>query len=169
MSRNYISLRGLHYLTSEEMYVLDWKIRKRKQTQPTLYTVKFQQRRLKRESFLSYVRPADFPSNVICCCEWPYWQNLASHNCTVNLDESLAKEHTSPWTAWRCLNRLRTGIACSQKQHLKWKYFNGGTTCECGQAPEIPKHMLQCPLLVHPCTLHDLQKFNENARKCVDK
>ena len=30
------------------------------------------------------------------------------------------------------------------------------------------KHMLQCPLLAHPCTLDDLQKFNENARKCVD-
>ena len=28
--------------------------------------------------------------------------------------------------------------------------------------------MLQCPLLAHPCTLDDLQKFNENARKCVD-
>ena len=37
------------------------------------------------------------------------------------------------------------------------------------QTPEITKHMLQCPLLAHPCTLDDLQKFNENARKCVDK
>ena len=25
------------------------------------------------------------------------------------------------------------------------------------------------PLLAHPCTLDNLQKFNKNARKCVDK
>ena len=84
-------------------------------------------------------------------------------------DESLAKGHTSPWAAWRCLNRLRTGVACSKEQRKRWKYFNGDTTCEYGQAPETTKHMLQCPLLAHPCTLDDLQKFNENAGKCVGK
>ena len=127
------------------------------------------ERRLKRECFLSSVRPADFPAKVIRCSEWQHRQNLSPHNCAVNLDESLAKEHTSPWAAWRCLNRLRTGVACSKEQRKTWKYFNGDTTCECGQAPETTKHMLQCPLLAHPCTLDDLQKFNENARKCVDK
>ena len=96
-------------------------------------------------------------------------QNLSPHNYAVNLDESLAKGHTSPWAAWRCLNRLRTGVACSKEQRKRWKYFNGDTTCECGQAPKTTKHMFQCPLLAHPCTLDDLQKFNENARKCVDK
>ena len=101
--------------------------------------------------------------------EWQHRQNLSPHNCAVNLDESLAKGHTSPWAAWRCLNRLRTGVTCSKEQRKRWKYFNGDTTCECGQAPETTKHMLQCPLLAHPCTLDDLQKFNENARKCVDK
>ena len=34
---------------------------------------------------------------------------------------------------------------------------------QCGQAPETTKHMLQCPLIAHPCTLDDLQKFNENV------
>ena len=69
--------------------------------------------RLKRECFLSSVRPAEFHAKVILCSEWQHRQNLASHNNTVNLDESLAKGHTSPWAAWRCLNRLRTGVACS--------------------------------------------------------
>ena len=129
------------------------------------------ERRLKRECFLSSVRPADFPAKVIRCSEWQHRQNLASHNCAVNLDESLAKGHTSPEQRreWRCLNRLRTGVACSKEQRKRWKYINGDTTCECGQAPETTKHMLECPLLAHPCTLDDLQKFNENARKCVDK
>ena len=48
------------------------------------------ERRLKRECFLSSVRPADFPAKVIRCSEWQHWQNLAPHNCAVNLDESLA-------------------------------------------------------------------------------
>ena len=126
-------------------------------------------RRLNRECFLSSVQPAKFPAKVIRCSEWKHRHNLAQHNCTVNLDASLAKGHTSPWAAWCCIYRLRTGVACSKEQRKRWKYFNGDTTCECGQAPETTKHMLQCPLLAHPCTLDDLQKVNENARKCVDK
>ena len=43
MSKNYTWLRGLHHLTSEDMYVLEWKRRNGKQTQPTLYTARFQQ------------------------------------------------------------------------------------------------------------------------------
>ena len=127
------------------------------------------ERCLKRECFLSVVRPADFPAKVIRCSEWQHWQNLASHNYAVNLDESLAKGHTSPLTAWRCFNRLRTGVACSTEQLKRWNYFNGDTTCECVQAPETTKHMLQYPLLAHLCLLDDLQKFNKNTRKCVDK
>ena len=45
---------------------------------------------------------------------------------------------------------------------MRISYYNSGCL-------EITKHMLQCPLLAHPCTLDDLLKFNENARKCVDK
>ena len=66
-------------------------------------------------------------------------------------------------------HRLHTGVACSTEQRKRWKYFNGDTTCEYGQAPETTKHMLQYPLLAHPCTLDDIQRFNKNARKCVDK
>ena len=71
------------------------------------------ERRLKRECFLSSVQPADFLAKVIRCSEWRHRQYLASHNCAVNLDESLVKGYTSPWAAWRCLNRLRTDVARS--------------------------------------------------------
>ena len=125
--------------------------------------------RLQRECFLSSVRPADFLAKVIRCCEWQHQNNLAPHNCAVNLGDSLAKGHTSPWAAWIYLNRLRTGVACNKEQRKRGKYFNGDTTCECGQAPETTKHMLQGPLLAHPCCLDNLQKFIEIARKCVDK
>ena len=147
MSNNYTCFRGLHHLTSVEMYVLEWKRRNRKQTQPTLHVQIPAERRLKRECFLSSVRPADFPAKIIRCSEWQHRQNLAQHNCAVNLDESLAKGHTSPWAAWRCINRLRTGVACIKEQRKRWMYFNGDTTCECGQAPVTTKHKLQCPLL----------------------
>ena len=54
------------------------------------------ERRLKRECFLSSVRPADFPAQVIRYSEWQHRHNLAPHNCAVNLGESLAKGYSSP-------------------------------------------------------------------------
>ena len=59
------------------------------------------------------------------------------------------------------LNRIDTGVTSSKEQRKRWKYFNGDTTCEPGQAPETAKHMLQCPLIVHPCTMDSLLKFND--------
>ena len=47
------------------------------------------ERCLNRECFRSSVRHADFLAKVIRCSEWQHRQNLASHNCAVNLDESL--------------------------------------------------------------------------------
>ena len=137
MSKNYTRLRGLHHLTSEEMYVLEWKIRNSKQTQPTLYTARFQQ----RDCFLSAVRPADFPAKVICCSEWQHQQNLAQLNCAVNLDESLAKGNTSPWAAWRCLNRLYTGVACSNIRD--------------GSTSTVTQHVSMVRLLKPPCICYN--------------
>ena len=56
MSKNYTCLWGSHHLTSEEIYVLEWKRRNRKQMLPTLFTVRFQQIEARREnaSFIPY-------------------------------------------------------------------------------------------------------------------
>ena len=106
------------------------------------------ERRLKRECFLISVRHADFqrlpparggtaqkkndlttnlimennnfPAKVIRCSEWQHRHNLVSHNCAVYLDESLVKRNTNPWTAWICLNRSRTDVACRKKQRKRW-------------------------------------------------
>ena len=130
MLKNYNTcLQGLHHLTADEMYVLEWKLRNRKQNEAyTLHGQVPAERRLMRECFLGSVRHTDLPAKIICCSEWQQQQNLTSHN----LDESLAKGHTSPWKAWRCLNKLRTGVACSKEKRKRWKYFNRDTTCECG-------------------------------------
>ena len=95
--------------------------------------------------------------------------NKTPHRTPVNLDESLARGHDSPWTTWRYLNRLRTGYTCSKEQRKKWQYFDGDTTCECGLATKNTAHMLQCTLLARPCTLDDLSKFNDTAKSCVER
>ena len=131
------------------------KVEEKKQERNAAYSLYSQvpaERHLKRECFRSSARPADFHAKVIRCSEWQHRNNFISdhlhhNNCALNLDESLANWQTSPRAAWRCLNRLRTGIACSKEQHKRFKYFNGDTTCECGQAPETTKHKLQSPLL----------------------
>ena len=82
--------------------------------------------------FLSSVRPAEFHPKVIHCNEWQHRLNTKTHSCSANLTESLARGHTSQWTTWRCLNRLRTGVNCSKKQRKKWGYYGGDTTCDCG-------------------------------------
>ena len=122
-----------------------------------------------RNGFLYSVKPANFPPKVIRCSEWLRRTNKTSHRTSVNLDESLARGHDRPWKTWRCLNRLRTCYTCSKEQPKKWQYFNGDTTCECGLATENTAHMLQYTLLVRPCTLDDLSKFNDTAKSRVER
>ena len=128
------------------------------------------ERRLKyRNCFLHSVKPANFPPKVIRCSKWLRRTNKTPHGTSVNLDESLARGHYSPWTTWMCLNRLRTSYTCSKEQRKKWKYFDGDTTCVCGLETENTAHMLQCTLLARPCTLDDLSKFNDTAKSCVER
>ena len=51
----------------------------------------------------------------------------------------------------------------------RWRYYEGDTTCECGLATENTAHMMQCTLLEQPCSLDDLNKFNDTAKKCVER
>ena len=121
---------------------------------------------LKWRSFLTSVQPVHFPANVN---KWKRRLEERAHAGVVNLYEDLAMGHDSPWLNWRCLNRLRTGYTCSKEQRKKWEYFNRDTTCECGLAAESTAHMLECSLLVHPCTLDDLLEFNDTAQACTER
>ena len=74
-------------------------------------------RRLKsRHCFLSSVQHANFPAKVIRCSKWRKRLRNKSHIGIINLHKELAKGYDSPWTTWRCLNRLRTGYTCSKAQ-----------------------------------------------------
>ena len=128
------------------------------------------ERRLKsRNRFIHSVKPANFLPKVIRCSEWLSRTNKTPHRTSVNLDESLARGHDSPWTAWRCLNRLRTGYTCSKEQRKKWQYIDGDTACECGLATENTAHLLQCTLIARPCTLDDFSRFNDTVKSCVER
>ena len=122
-----------------------------------------------RNCFLHSVKPVNFPPKVIRCSEWLSRTNKTPHRTSVNLDETLARGHDSPWTTSRCLNRLRTVYTCSKEQRKKWQYFDGDTTCECGLATENTAQMLQCILFARPCTLDDLSKFNDTSKSCVER
>ena len=117
----------------------------------SLYGQHHAERRLKfHNCFLRSVKPAEFSPKIIRCNEWLRRLQTRSHKVTVNLSESLARGYDSPWTTWRCLNRLRTGFTCSREQRQKWGYFEGDTTCECGLATENTAHMMQHTLLHCP-------------------
>ena len=112
--------------------------------------------------FLHSVKPAK-------SCEWLRRTNKTPCRTSGNIDESLVRGHNSPWTTWRCLNRLRTGYTCSKEQRKKLQYFDGDTTCECELVTENTAHMLQFTLLARPCTLDDLSKFTDTAKSCVER
>ena len=134
----------------------------------SLYGQKTAERRLEsRNCFLRSVKPTDFPPKVIRCSAWLRRLQAIPHRATVNIDESLAKGFGR--RGWRCLNRLRTGFPCSKEQRRRCRYYEGDTTCEYGLATENTAHMMQCSLLAQPCSLDDLNKFNDTAKKCVER
>ena len=100
-----------------------------------------------RSCFIGRVRHADFHPKVIRCNEWQHRLTTQTYSCRANLTVNLARGHTSKWTAWRCLNRLRTGVTCNKEQQNKWGYYEGHITCDCGVSSENTRHMLECPLL----------------------
>ena len=67
-----------------------------------------------KHCFLSSVQPANFPAKVIRCSEWRKRLRDRPHIDIINLHKELEKGYDSPWTTWRCLNRLRTGYTCSK-------------------------------------------------------
>ena len=71
---------------------------------------------------------------------------------------------TSQWTTWRCLNRLRTSVACSKEQRKKWGYYDRNTTCDCG----VSSDMCWNARSLHSCSLNDLLQFNETVCRTME-
>ena len=151
------------------MYVLEWKRPNRKSMRLTLYMVRTRSKANVEELFLAQCVACYFSPKVIRCSAWLRRLQAIPHRATVNLHESLAKEFDRPCTTWICLNRLRTKFTCSKEQRQRWRYYEGDTTCECCLVTENTAHMMQCTLLAQPCSLDDLNQFNDTAKKCVER
>ena len=105
------------------------------------------------------------PVKVIRCSEWRKILHNKPHIYIINLHEVFARGYDSPWTTWRCFNRLRTGYTCSKTQRTKRKFYIEDSTCSCGKAEESTAHMLQGSQLAHPCSLDDLIMFNDVGKQ----
>ena len=82
-----------------------------------------ERRLISRNCFLHSVKPAKFPSKVIRYSEWLRRTNKTPHQNSVNLDEALARGHDSPWTTWRCLNRLHLQQGAEDEMTiLRWRH-----------------------------------------------
>ena len=121
-----------------------------------------------RKNFLKSVKLSYFPEKVVRCNEWQRRSRDMSRLGMVNLNER-ANGYDSPWLTRGSINRHRTGYTCCKEQSKKWSYFNGDTTCACGLDAEHTANMLRCSLLSHPCTLDDIQTFNNIGCKCIEQ
>ena len=109
-----------------------------------------------RHYSLSSVQPAKFPLKVIRCSEWRKRLCDKPHIGIISLHEEVAKRYDSPWTMWKCLNRLRTVYTCSKEQRKKWKFYTGDTT------EETIAHLYNAPNLHIPAP-----SFNEVRKQCA--
>ena len=74
-----------------------------------------------RNCYLHFVKPANFPPNVIRCSEW------------LRTCQPMDNVEVSQQTAY-------------MQQRKKWQYFDRDTIYECGGETEKTMHMLQCTL-----------------------
>uniref|UniRef100_A0A8D8S3V5 Uncharacterized protein n=1 Tax=Cacopsylla melanoneura TaxID=428564 RepID=A0A8D8S3V5_9HEMI len=136
--------------------------RKKQETDPRhcLYQHQPVTRRLKsRRSFMSRTRVLETTQENNRLQAWN--QEVQA---PFDLREELAPGGEQPFTTWRSLNRLRTGVSrCKTNMH-KWdlQLPDENLLCDCG-AVQFPEHLLVCPNLQEPCTIQDLYLANKKA------
>ena len=118
-----------------------------------------------RRSFLSHVQPKAETSME----RWidKLKSNPPSVNMGIQPSESFPPGSNAPWPTWKTLKRLRSGVGLTKANLIKWGYYTGDLSCNCGTETPTMEHLLQCPLLKTPCSRDDLSIFNDTAQKCV--
>ena len=56
-----------------------------------------------------------------------------------------------------------------ENSRQKWGYFKEDAMCDCRLATENTAHMMQCTLLALPCSLDDLNSFNNIEKKYMKR
>ena len=125
-------------------------------------------RRLKsRHSFIHSTEPLVTKPATARVTAWSAHLQTVANKLLDEPKESLASGSTLPWPEWMCLNRLRTGMGRCKHNMRKWGYSEEDTTCECQEAEQTMKHLLECPLLRQTCSNVDLIHYYEPAKECV--
>ena len=94
----------------------------------------------------------------------------SSNHLNIKPNESLLPGSQIEWKMWRCLNRLRSGVARTKTEQKKWGFTDQSTSviCKCVEEDDTIQHRLTCSLLEEPCSIADLCDFNERATRCVE-
>lgn len=89
------------------------------------------------------------------------WREELQREKPVPFAKHLSCGGNQPWTIWKTLNRLRTGVAKTKASMVKWGYQKElDILCECGE-DQLDEHLLQCTLAPSGCTTDDLALANE--------
>ena len=86
----------------------------------------------------------------------------------INLHEVMAKGYDRPWTTWKCLNRLRTGVHLQQdtKKEVEGLHRIHHMFLEISE--ETAVHIFQCSQPSHLCYLDNLITFNGAVKQCAE-
>ncbi|KAI5739816.1 hypothetical protein M8J77_023748 [Diaphorina citri] len=93
------------------------------------------------------------------------WKESLQPDPPPDLKENPATGFDLPFTTWRSLNRLRTGVSRCRENLVRWGYAQEEENkCDCGEI-QNHSHLLNCSQLEldEPCTQEDLMKANPKA------
>ena len=125
-------------------------------------------KRLKsRHSFLHSTASLDGTAHSRRMTLWTNHLQSAPHKLSYRPSESLPPGSSEAWPTWSCLNRLRSGTGRCKALLQKWGYNrDNDIMCDCGE-DQTMQHLMVCPLLPEPCSVDDLEVFNDKARYCA--
>jgi len=87
--------------------------------------------------------------------------------------KKLPPGYRNEWNTWKTLNRLRVGVAQTNKNLRKWGYNAGLVDCDC-ENEQTEQHILTitllvCPLNPIPCTPEHLMNATDAATQVANQ
>ena len=144
---------------------------RRKQTEDPIHSLYSHEPVNKRlnsiNSFVHSVTPLDTNPPAERPRAWTHHMRSVPPKLKSLPSEDMGPGSEAPWSHWKCLYKLRTGMGRCKPNMLKWKYSDADTICDCGEKTQIMDHLLKCPMLPQECTTEDLMEYNEAAKECV--
>lgn len=92
------------------------------------------------------------------------WQDELQPEELIQPTQQLPLGGHFPWPLWKILNRLKSGVARTKANTIKWGFNGEDETCDCGER-QTDEHLLSCTMSPAQCTKEDLISTNTNALK----